>query len=316
MRSCERPLRPEDATVPPTTTAADRARVYLESIRRQVDAALDQVLPAENVGAPRLAEAMRYSVFAGGKRLRPALALAACRAVGGEDVQALPFACALELVHTYSLIHDDLPAMDDDDLRRGKPTSHKVYGDAMAILAGDALHTAAFQVIALGVQDRPLCAELMALLANTAGFHGMVGGQVEDLAGDREAPNAERLRRIHMNKTAALIRASICGGALSAGASAEVVKALAAFGDRLGLAFQITDDILDETGTAESLGKTPGKDRQDGKLTYVALEGLDGAIVRADAARAESLAALDRVPAPFSKSLLADLAEFVTARTG
>jgi geranylgeranyl diphosphate synthase type II len=293
------------ATPEPLTAA------FLSEAAALVDGALDAWLPTEGTGAPRLAEAMRYSVFAGGKRLRPALALAACRAVEGRDEDVLPFACALELIHTYSLIHDDLPAMDDDDLRRGRPTSHKAFDEAHAILAGDALHTLAFDILLDRTNDKRLAALLALELARASGFEGMVGGQVEDLAGDGNKPQLERLRRIHEGKTASLIRAATRGGGLAGGADEPTLEALGTFGLSLGLAFQITDDVLDETSSADVLGKTPGKDRADDKMTYVALEGLEGAKRRAEAEKLAALQALRAVPSP---GLLVGLAHFVTQR--
>ncbi len=284
---------------------------FLREAKHLVDEALDRYLPAEGTGAPQLADAMRYSVMAGGKRIRPALALAACIAVGGEDEAVLPYACALELIHTYSLIHDDLPAMDDDDLRRGRPTSHKAFGEAMAILAGDALHTLAFELVLARTADGNVARRLGATLAEAAGFAGMVGGQVEDIDAGGVVPDVERLQGIHERKTAALIRAAAVGGGIAGGAEDEQVVALSEFGMALGLAFQITDDVLDETGTAEALGKTPGKDREADKMTYVALEGIDAARARATRERDRALAALERLPSP---ELLVGLAKFVTDR--
>jgi geranylgeranyl diphosphate synthase type II len=291
--------------------AHDEAAVFLAEAREIVEAALDHWLPPTTGAAPRLAEAMRYSVQAGGKRLRPALALAACRAVEGEDALVLPFACAVELVHTYSLIHDDLPAMDDDDLRRGRPTNHKVFGEALAILAGDALHTLAFEIVLTHTDDAALACALGGELAHAAGFGGMVGGQADDMAGDGAVPDVARLQAIHERKTAALIRACARGGAMAGGASATEVEALGRYGEALGLAFQITDDVLDVTGTATSLGKTPGKDAYAGKLTYVALEGLEAARARADAEIARALDALHALRHP---ELLLALAELVGNR--
>jgi geranylgeranyl diphosphate synthase type II len=291
----------------PTASAA-----FLAEARTRVDAALARHLPAAGSGPPRLAEAMRYSVLGGGKRIRPALALAACATVGGDEPDAMPFACALELIHTYSLIHDDLPAMDDDDLRRGQPTSHRVFGEAMAILAGDALHTLAFDLVLRETPDAEVARHLGRTLAEAAGFKGMVGGQVEDLAGGGVVPDAERLQRIHEQKTAALIEAAIRGGAIAGGAAPDTVDALSRYGRALGLAFQITDDVLDETGTAEELGKTPGKDRREGKMTYVALEGVEAARARAAAAMDRALAAIADLP---SADLLVGLARFVTSRS-
>ena len=273
-------------------TTTERARSFLAEARGIVDEALERWLPVEDPRAPRLAEAMRYSVFAGGKRLRPALAIAACRAAGGSDEDVLPFACALELIHTYSLIHDDLPAMDDDDLRRGRPTSHKVYGEALAILAGDALHTLAFELVLDRTLDAQRARALAAILAHASGHEGMVGGQVDDLAAEGADVDLERLELIHRRKTGALLEASVRGGARAAGASGEALEGFARYGAALGLAFQIADDVLDATGSAEVLGKTPGKDAQDGKLTYVALEGVDAARARCARQVDEALAAL------------------------
>jgi geranylgeranyl diphosphate synthase type II len=296
---------------PPKDARAAGAEAFLGDVARRVDACLDEWLPREGDGAPRLAEAMRYSVFAGGKRLRPALALAACRAVGGRDDVALPYAAALELGHTYSLIHDDLPAMDDDDLRRGKPTSHRVFGEALAILAGDALHTHAFGLVLGRTRDGALARDLAAELAEAAGFRGMVGGQVEDLAAASGAPTVERLERIHRAKTGALFVAAVRGGGRAGGAGPEALDALVRYGTAIGLAFQIADDVLDETGTAESLGKTPGKDRAVAKMTYVRLEGIEAARARARRERDRAVAAAGSLPSP---DLLVSLARFVTDR--
>jgi geranylgeranyl diphosphate synthase type II len=260
-------------------------------------------------------EAMRYAVTAGGKRLRPVLALAACEACGGETTAALQPAAALELIHTYSLIHDDLPAMDDDDLRRGRPTVHRAFGEAEAILAGDALHTLAFDVLArfpLGAPaERRLAA--VAIVARRAGLAGMVGGQMADLEAERTSPDPERVRWIHVHKTAALIAASTELGAVHAGAGAPQRQALAAYGEALGLAFQIADDVLDCTATAEALGKTPGKDARAGKATYPALYGLDASHRRAAELVEQALGAL-RAHGLLSAPLEA-LARFAVARS-
>ena len=287
---------------------------FLAEARVLVDAWLvERVLPSVAGGAPRLAEALRYSVLAGGKRLRPALALASCRALGGRDADVLPFMGALECLHTYSLIHDDLPAMDDDALRRGRPTSHIVFGEALAILAGDALHTLAFDSLLAHTEDAALARDLALVLSRAAGHHGMVGGQVEDLAADGQTPEAGRLERIHLGKTAALLAASCEGGARSAGAEPRARTAFADFGRHLGLAFQIVDDVLDETGSARSLGKTPGKDRRGKKMTYVALEGVAAARARAER---EVTTALRAIEPHDASGLLAALARFVVSRTG
>jgi geranylgeranyl diphosphate synthase type II len=254
---------------------------YLEARRAQVDAALEQALPPEDAPPPTVHRAMRYSVLAGGKRLRPILVLAGAELVGApaERVRrVLPAACALELIHTYSLIHDDLPAMDDDDYRRGRLTNHKVFGEAIAILAGDALLTLAFRLLATsgGLVDDPRALhDVLVEVANAAGTGGMVGGQVVDIESEGQAVTPETLDYIHRHKTAALIRASLVVGARLAGPAPEVLQAIAAAGEDLGLAFQIVDDILDVEGSLESLGKTAGSDERKQKATYPALHGLE-----------------------------------------
>jgi geranylgeranyl diphosphate synthase type II len=267
---------------------------WLATRRAQVDAALERVLPAADAVPPVLAEAMRYSVMAGGKRLRSMLVLASAEAtaeaagISPESVLplALPAACAVELVHTYSLVHDDLPAMDDDTLRRGRPTSHVVFGEGMAILAGDALLTQAFVLLARepagssSLDARELSARKLAALralAEAAGAAGMVGGQAIDLqaAAPGAAPlDEERLRAMHARKTGALITGSAQAGALMAGASARQLEAVTAYARQLGLAFQIVDDVLDVEGASAQLGKTAGKDEAAGKPTYPSLHGL------------------------------------------
>jgi geranylgeranyl diphosphate synthase type II len=254
--------------------------VYLAEERERIDGALAAILPAGEAWPPRLHEAMRYAVFGGGKRVRPVLARAACRAAGGDPEVGLEAACALELVHTYSLIHDDLPALDDDTLRRGRPTVHVAYGEPLAILAGDALLTEAFAVLArfpAGEEFAGRRAEACLLVAEAIGSRGMVGGQVEDLEATGGPPDAARLDRIHRAKTGALIGAAVELGALLADAERSRRSEFAAFGQRLGVLFQIADDILDVTGSAASLGKSPGKDAAAGKLTYPAVFGLEPA---------------------------------------
>jgi len=253
---------------------------FLAAERERVDGALDRLLPAADAWPARLHEAMRYAVFGGGKRVRPVLARAACNAAGGDPEAILEAACALELVHTYSLIHDDLPALDDDTLRRGRATVHVAFDEALAILAGDALLTEAFAVLGrfpAGDAFAPRRAEACRLVAEAIGSLGMVGGQVEDLEATGAAPDGERLRRIHGAKTGALLGAATEMGALMAGAPVGSRAEFARFGRRLGLLFQIADDILDVIGSAASLGKSPGKDAAAGKLTYPAVYGLDAA---------------------------------------
>ena len=251
------------------------AQALLSRHKEAVEAALHRDLPSGPVEVPVLREAMDYSLFAGGKRLRPALVLATAEAAGGAIDDALPSACAIEMVHTYSLIHDDLPCMDDDDLRRGRPTSHKKFGEGMAVLAGDALSNTAFQMIAMHTSRREVVADLVLALAHGAGIQGMIGGQVLDVESEGEPPRLEVVRRIHAMKTAALIETSIRLGAISAGLSGETLDRWGRFGDHIGQAFQIVDDILDEESDAATLGKTAGKDREQMKMTYPACLGLE-----------------------------------------
>jgi geranylgeranyl diphosphate synthase type II len=258
---------------------------FLERTRTAVDEALDRYLSKPPGCPPLLSEAMRYSLFAGGKRLRPTLTLAAADAIDpGATALALPAACAIEMIHTYSLIHDDLPAMDNDTLRRGRPTLHVVHGDAVAILAGDALQAEAFALLAREPQaDDALSGrklETLRVVADAAGAVGMVGGQVVDLQAAGQAPGGEPLdaaglRGMHARKTGAMIRASAVAGAIMAGADTRQRTAIAEYATEIGLAFQIVDDILDVEGTAEALGKTAGKDAAGAKPTYVALHGLE-----------------------------------------
>lgn len=261
-------------------------QAYREERIALVDAALDRFLPTAGLYPGQLHEAMRYSVFAGGKRVRPILTLAACEAVGGDSQLALPAACALEMIHTYSLIHDDLPAMDDDDFRRGRPTNHKVFGEATAILAGDALHTEAFALLAdpevnAGLSATQRCA-VIRLIARSAGAFGMVGGQVADMdaEGGREI-DLPSLEFIHTHKTGKLILAALQSGALVGGADEVQLEALSRYGEAIGLAFQVADDVLDVVGNQVELGKDVGSDVARGKATYVALLGLSEARRRA-----------------------------------
>jgi len=319
-----------------TAGAVTPLDAVIEAHRARIEAALVARLPGPPAVPALLHEAMRYSLVAGGKRLRPVLTLLAAEAVAPDDAavldRVLPAACAIEWVHTYSLIHDDLPAMDNDTLRRGRPTSHMVYGDGLAILAGDALLTEAFQLLArtalevaaadAGRGARTLRA--IALVARAAGAAGMVGGQVLDLeaAGQCHAPDvadvrprrleAHELRAMHAKKTGALIQAAVVCGAILAGASDEEERALSAFGTELGLAFQIVDDILDVEGEAATLGKTAGKDAAAGKPTYPALFGLEASHELAEAAAARAIAALEPVP---HSMRLAELARWVVRRT-
>jgi geranylgeranyl pyrophosphate synthase len=253
---------------------------YLADEVERVDGALERLLPAASAWPRRLHEAMRYAVFGGGKRLRPILVRAACRAAGGEVERALEPACAVELIHTYSLVHDDLPALDDDTLRRGRATVHVAFDEPLAIMVGDALLTEGFAVLAAypaGAEAATVRAEACRLVATAVGSRGMVGGQVEDLEATGGGRDAQRLERIHSAKTGALLAAAVELGALLAGAAGATRDAYRHFGQRLGLLFQVADDILDVTGTAESLGKSPGKDVAAGKLTYPGVYGLGAA---------------------------------------
>jgi geranylgeranyl diphosphate synthase type II len=257
---------------------------YLATRTQLVDRALDRALPKATAKPATLHRAMRYSLFAGGKRLRPALTLAAAEACGGGIEAALPAACAVECIHTYSLVHDDLPCMDDDDLRRGRPTNHKVFGEGIAVLAGDALLTIAFEILAeaSATPRYPIAAQVRELAA-AAGSHWLIGGQVADLEGEGKRLSAAELRYIHRCKTAALLTAAIRLGAMSANATPARLEALTRFGQALGLAFQVIDDILDVTQTTEKLGKTAGKDLKAIKATYPAIHGLEKS--RAEARR-------------------------------
>lgn len=250
--------------------------VYLKKRQKKIDCALDRFLPRESAKPPTIHKAMRYSLFAGGKRLRPILCLAAAEACGGERAPALPLACAMECIHTYSLIHDDLPSMDNDDLRRGRPTCHKVFGDGIAVLAGDALLTIAFEIAATAQLPRRYdLKQIVSEIAVAAGSRKLIAGQVADLEAEGQPITRAGLRSIHDNKTAAMLIASVRLGAMSANATAKQLGAMSAFGAALGLAFQVIDDILDVTQTSEKLGKSAGKDVAAQKATYPAVIGLE-----------------------------------------
>lgn len=287
---------------------------YLKEKGALVEAALDQSLPI--VKPETIYESMRYSLMAGGKRLRPVLCLASCELLGGTLEMAMPTACAMEMIHTMSLIHDDLPAMDNDDYRRGKLTNHKVYGEDIAILAGDGLLAYAFEFIAAKTQNVPSqqVLRVIAQLANAVGAAGLVGGQVVDLESEGKTDiTEETLHFIHTHKTGALLKACVVCGAILAGAKEEEIQGLSRYAENIGLAFQIVDDILDITATPEQLGKTAGKDLQAQKATYPSLWGLEGSRQRAqqliDEAKAE-LAGYGEKANP----LLA-LADFIVNRT-
>ena len=251
-------------------------RAYLKARQKEVDRTLDRFLPKASTKPATIHQAMRYSLFAGGKRLRPILCLAAAEACAGLTKSALPLACALECIHTYSLIHDDLPSMDNDDFRRGRATCHKVYGDGIAILAGDALLTIAFEIAAAAEGwSRYDLREIFREISIAAGSRKLIAGQVADLEGEGKKLNLTQLRYIHENKTAALLTTSVRLGAMSANATPTKLRAISEFGYALGLAFQVIDDILDVTQTSEKLGKSAGKDAAAQKATYPAVLGLE-----------------------------------------
>jgi geranylgeranyl diphosphate synthase type II len=259
---------------------------YLKERCKLVDDALDSLLPSADELPVSLHKSMRYSVFAGGKRVRPILLLASCEAVGGDIARAMPAACAMEMIHTYSLIHDDLPAMDDDDFRRGNPTNHKVFGEAIAILAGDALLTEAFILLSsTATTGNILSSGMLSVIheiAVCAGSRGMVGGQVVDMESEgKKDIDLATVQFIHTRKTGALIKASVKAGAIAGGAAGERLDAVTRYGEAIGLAFQIADDILDIVGTTEEIGKDAGSDQARGKATYPAVMGLAEAKRRA-----------------------------------
>jgi geranylgeranyl diphosphate synthase, type II len=270
---------------------------YLVARKDMIDEALDRYLPVAENDPPVIFEAVRYSLFAGGKRLRPILCLAAAEAVGGNSCAILPVACALELIHTYSLIHDDLPAMDNDDLRRGRPTSHKVFGEAVAILAGDALLTEAFHLLS-AIDRMPQVppdrlVAVMHVIAEASGFWGMVGGQVMDIQSEDRAVDEKTLYDIHTRKTGAMITASVRAGAVLAGAGDADVSALLDYGRHIGLAFQIADDILNVEGDSAVLGKGTGSDATRGKATFPLLMGLKASRAKLAERTMLALAAID-----------------------
>jgi geranylgeranyl diphosphate synthase type II len=251
-------------------------KAYLRGRQKKIDRALDHYLPKANTKPATLHKAMRYSLFAGGKRLRPILCLAATEACRGNIDDALPLACALECIHTYSLVHDDLPSMDNDDFRRGRPTCHKVFGDGIAILAGDALLTIAFEIVSRTKPARRYnTSALLREISVAAGSQKLIAGQVADLEAEGKDVKRDQLQFIHKNKTAAILKSSVRLGAMSANADARKLSAITRFGQRLGLAFQIIDDILDVTQTSEILGKSAGKDVAARKATYPAVIGLE-----------------------------------------
>lgn len=267
---------------------------WLKATQNRVDAELKKQLPPANTRPTTLHKAMRYSIFAGGKRLRPIICLAAAEAIGGNTDAALIPACAVEIMHTYSLVHDDLPCMDDDDLRRGRPTSHVVFGEGIAVLTGDALLTESFAILTkTSPTERYSAADYVTELATTGGSKHLIGGQILDLEGEGKSLNKQQLVRIHEAKTAALLTTSARLGAMTANASPEQLQAVTDFGYNLGLAFQVIDDILDVTQTTEQLGKTAGKDESVAKSTYPAILGLEKSRKEAARLTKKSLRALE-----------------------
>ncbi len=287
---------------------------YLEPRVARIERALEDYLAYAGERPRVLPEAMRYAVLGGGKRLRPVLCGASAEACGGTLEQVMPTACALELIHAFSLVHDDLPALDNDDLRRGKPTVWRQYGEAIAILTGDALFALAFELLARQAESSPpeCIAQVLKLITQAVGIDGMVGGQVEDILSEGEPPTPEGLIYIHSRKTGALIRASVLSGALLSGASPEQLGALDRYSQALGLAFQIMDDILNEIGDPARLGKSAGSDRARGKATYPRLYGLESSYQRASALVQSALDALQAFDT--SADPLRWLAQFVLTR--
>ena len=286
---------------------------YLKDRQKRTDEALDRCVPPESMPPQSIHKAMRYSLFAGGKRIRPVLCMAAAEAVSENPEGIESAACTLEMIHTYSLIHDDLPAMDNDDLRRGLPTCHKVFGEAIAILAGDALLTLAFQALAQLPCDGGRRSHLIEELAVASGtLGGMVAGQVHDIEGEGQPPNPALLEAIHRAKTGALLRASLRMGGIYAGADAEQLAALTCFGEHVGLAFQIVDDVLDVEQSSATLGKTAGKDAQQKKITFPAVYGITRSRAMAEEERLRAHLALQ----PFGKRAqrLRELADLIVQR--
>lgn len=293
---------------------ASHAREFLASCRALVDSQLDELIPKESEPPQRVHSAIRWSVFAGGKRFRPGLLLAAGQTFGARPDDLIRTACALEMIHTYSLIHDDLPSMDDDELRRGRPTCHVKFDEATAILAGDALQTLAFQTIAEDQRLSPeLRIQLISEIARAAGTpDGMVAGQAHDLDAESREVTGQELERIHQHKTGALIRASARCGGMIAGVNESELAALTQYATNLGLLFQITDDVLDVTATAEDLGKTPGKDARSSKATYPALYGIEATRAQIETVYSAACAAIE--PIKDRAQLLLSVAQFIVRR--
>ena len=295
-------------------TSTETITNYLTRRASDVNEWLDKLLPSSAAHPEQLHKAMRYSVMAGGKRIRPALVLTSGEAMGAKTQELMPAACAIEMIHTYSLIHDDLPAMDNDDLRRGRPTCHKAFGEAVAILAGDALLTLSFRVLAEASLNADRRVRMIQEFSAAAGSrHGMIGGQMADIENEGKEVSAGTLEQIHREKTGALIAASAAVGGIIAGASDDEVARLRTYGQRIGLAFQIADDILDVTSTSEQLGKTPGKDQAANKATFPAIHGIDASHNRARQLVDEAIETVSTLGA--DTSLLQGIARFIIARS-
>ncbi|AJD49513.1 geranylgeranyl pyrophosphate synthetase [Isoalcanivorax pacificus W11-5] len=299
-----------------TTPDFTRLEQFMQAHRARLEAQLNLAVPADLGASPRLADAMRYAALGGGKRIRPVLTYAACALCGGTDEQADAPAVAVELIHAYSLVHDDLPAMDDDDLRRGRATCHIAYDEATAILAGDTLQTRAFEVLASGGGHSDTARLAMVrTLAHAAGAGGMAGGQMQDMQAHGQMLTLPALEEIHYLKTGRLITAALVMGALAAGAPAVLRDTLRQYGDLIGLAFQIQDDILDVTAATEQLGKPSGSDERHGKSTFPGLIGLEASRERAAQLCQQAHALLDSVATERDVTLLKDLASYIVART-
>ncbi len=290
-------------------------RDYLKKRKEEIDRYIENFLPEEGEGPTLLRKAMRYSLLAGGKRLRPILAITTYEALKDKNTkynEIMPVATALEYIHTFTLIHDDLPALDNDDLRRGKPTNHKVFGEAMAILAGDALFIESFNLLLKSTLSPNTLVRIMQTLTQEIGISGVIGGQVTDIQSEKDLIcDTSTVKYIHEKKTASFIRASIEVGAIAANADENIIETLKNAGTKIGLAFQIVDDILDETSTPEELGKTPGKDRMSGKCTWVKVYGLKQAKEDAEQLKNEAVQILDSIP---NTTILKEIAEFIVRR--
>ena len=297
-------------------TSVEPLNHYLARRAAEVNEWLERLVPSETTPPEQLHRAMRYSLLAGGKRLRPALVLAAGEAFGADSDDLMPAACAIEMIHTYSLIHDDLPAMDNDDLRRGRPTCHKAFGEAVAILAGDALLTQAFRVLSADAPMRNAERQVRVIreIATAAGtVEALIGGQMADIESEGKKVDDSALEYIHRSKTGAMISASVVVGGTVAGATEAEVERLREYGQLIGLAFQIADDILDVTSTSEQLGKTPGKDQAANKATYPAIHGLAASEARASELVAEAIEIVSTLG--FKTQILQEIAKFIIART-